>query len=88
MSWPYSLYLTLKKYIFSLFARFTVSLLVFKAVHTISIEKDYAFIWEAEIYPPYTFSRVWSTELEMKRFPNFYKIFKGFSKFMLYKKYI
>ena len=49
-------------------------------MHTLSIENHHDFIWVPEIYPPYTFSRVCSSEVEMKRFPNFYKYFYGFSK--------
>ena len=55
-------------------------------MHKLSIENDHVFIWVAGIYPPYTFSKVWSSEVETKRFSNFYKNVKGFSKFMLYKK--
>ena len=40
----------------------------------------HCFCKVAGIYPPYTFLRVWSSEVEMKRFHNFYKNFKGFSK--------
>ena len=72
MSWPS---VTLKKHIFSFFACFEISLLVFKTVYTLPIENDHVFIWVAGIYPPYTFSRVWSKEAEMKKFPNFYENF-------------
>ena len=68
MSCPYSLSVTLKKHC------------LFLPVHSLSIENDHVFVWVAGIYPPCTFLRVWSSEIEMKRFPNFYKNFKGFSK--------
>ena len=62
---------------------FAIKLFCKKTAHTLSIENHHDFIWAPEIYPPYSFSRACLLEVEIKRFPNFYKYFQGFSKKIL-----